>query len=213
LQDILAADGFPALKSEVIFSGFWTVTSTDPQSQQWIDATGSFDGTNTQASPFLPATLIEPLEVWERIYNGSSPTDFLEMDKFVNGLPAVPKGPWNKFWEWRNDKLYIPGSVNIMDIRIRYAAYLADIVDGVSTPWYQQSVPIARCLDSLSLFVAAEYLAAQEDQAMNDKATTYEASARAAAALIGGRDSAQARAARSGAVLGAMNDVRTPGAK
>ena len=157
------------------------------------------------SSPALPSNLIEPLEVWERITNVANPTAFLEMDKLLHAIPNVTKDEWNRFWQWRQDTLYLPGSRVTMDLRIFYSSYLPDIVDittGTPSPWYLQPVPISRCLDALSFMVAAEYLGAQADPEMAQKAQAFNEQGMAAAMLIGARDTANVRMARKESALG-----------
>ncbi len=209
LQSILAGNaesGFQGLKVDTIISSFPTVApANDPAVQQTIDLSGTFDGTTQTSTPALPSNLIEPLEVWERIHNAGSPTDFLEMDKLLHAIPNVTKSQWNRFWQWRQDTLCLPGSTVLMDLRIFYNAFLPDIVDvttGTPSPWYLQSVPISRCLDALSFMVAAEYLGAQADPEMAQKAQAFNEQGMAAAMLIGARDTANVRMARKESVLG-----------
>lgn len=204
LQALLYASptaGFQGLKADTIISGFYATTNTDPASQQSIDVNGSFDGTNPQTTPTLPSTLIEPMEVWERIHvNSGTPNQFLEMDKLDRALPAIYKGNWNRSWQWRQDTLYLPGSLVIMDLRVFYGSFLPDLADNGAVPWYNQAVPISRCLDSLSLFICAEAAMANQDA---DGAAALDSKAQAAAMLIGARDTEEIRMARSAA------DVRT----
>ena len=210
LQTVLMGNpesGFQGLKVDTIIPGFYANPSSDPASQQSIDLSGSFDGVNVHATPTLPANLIEPLEVWERITNNVTPTDFLSMDKLPRGIPSVTKTPWNKFWQWRQDTLFLPGATQIVDLRIFYNSFLADIVDvtsGTPSPWYLQQVPISRCLDPMSFFVAAEYLAAQEEDALNQKAAAFNEQGTAAAGLIGARDTANVKMIRKESMIGGM---------
>ena len=173
------------MKLYAILADLPATSNLDPVSNVALDI---------NSTPAIPANLIEPLQVFERIYSAGTPGNFLEMDKLDHALPAVPKGNWNKFWQWTNDTLFIPGSLLAMDIRIFFNSFLPDIVDSGSTPWFQQPVPISRCLDPLSLFVCAEYAAANQDM---DAAAMFEQRAKDTSMLINARDTEESRLARS----------------
>ena len=214
LQEILAAAGYPALTDEVIFAAFYAVVGTDPAIQQWIDITGAFDGKNDQVSPVLPAgptppALIQPMKLWERITApaGSVPGAFQEMTQVFDGLPAVPKTFRNIDWEWRDDTLYLPGATSAVDLRLRYAAFLPDIVDVTTSPWFTQPVPIARCLEPMADFILAEFAAAAQD---SESAAAWEAAGRAATMLIANRNVNQAMLTSRGAELNRMALPPTP---
>ena len=201
LQTLLLSNpdvGFQGLKLYDILANVPATGNTDPASNVALDI---------NSSPALPTNLIEPLQISERIYSGGSPGNFLSMDKLDHEFPAVPKANWNRFWQWTNDTLFIPGSLVAMDIRIFYNSFLADIADSGNTPWFQQPVPISRCLDSLASYICAEYAAANMDM---DGATMFEQKARDAAMLINQRDVEESRLARSEADLRARMVTASP---
>lgn len=208
LQTILTSNpesGFQALKTDLILAQFPALVGTDPALYQSIDVAGYWDGSVSHTGPpALPVTLVEPLEVWERIYSATTPSNFLKMDKLLHAVPATPKGAWNKFWQWRGDTLFLPGATNAMDLRIFHSSFLVDIVDVATAPWYTQPVPLSRCLDAMSAFLAAEYLAAQNDDQMNQRAVAFEAAGQTAAAMMSARDTANVKMARTEAQLGGM---------
>ena len=205
LQDILAGLGCSRLKSETILLNFPANTNLDPSSQQWIDGSGSFNGTGG-AGFTLPVDTVEVLEVWERPTGGAN-QNFMETDRMFNGLPAVPKVQWNLVWEWRGDRMYMPGATVATDFRLRYSAYLADMTDSGTTPWFLQSVPIMRCLDALALLICAEVAASKDTEA----AAAFLMAGTDAAKAIFNRDPAQARSILKGSEYGKMSDPRTPG--
>ena len=182
LQEFLANLGYTKLTGDTVITGLPPVASTDPATMVWIDWFNYFDGANLWALPVLPNDLIIPKRLWERQTGTAS--GFADMGMYLDGLPNWAKKSRNLVWEWRGDQIFMPGSQATMDIRVRYARYLPDIQDAGSVPWFQQPVPIMRCMDSLSYFICSEVLEARADIEENpfiDKAT-------AAAKLIMNRD-------------------------
>ena len=215
LQEYLADLGYTGLKQEITFTAVPAAASIDPALQVWISYAGYWDGVGLQAAPLLPQNLIRPYKIWERA-NGSAAL-MTEMDMVLNGLPAVPKLNWNRQWEWRDDVLYMPGSLVVTDIRSRYAGALLDMSDvagspGINqlanTPWYGQPVPIMRCVDSLADYLCREVCVARGDM---DGATAFQASAEANARKILNRDTADPKAVYKASELGKMADRFTPG--
>ena len=125
LQELLVNFGCPWLTLETILSSVPLVTSADAGIFVWFNWANYWDGTGNQAAPVLPQDLIAPIRLWERAHGT---TAFFPMDKLLDGLPAVPKLTYNKSWEWRNGAIYMPGSSQVMDLRLRYAAFFADFL-------------------------------------------------------------------------------------
>lgn len=168
-QDILAERGYDRLLEEVVVYEFPVVASFDPASQVWLDQTGCFDGVTTYDTPFLPADFAHPLKIWERWSNQNAEFAEPPMEKMLDGLPAVIKTTNLRRWEWRQDKIYMSGSQISEDLRIRYVTYFDDFLDitedpgpnQVVGPWFAQPVPVMRCADSFSWYIAAELVAAR----------------------------------------------------
>jgi hypothetical protein len=103
-----------------------------------IPAIGTSPDPSVQASltdsttPQLPVDLEVPLKLWERP-NGSS-QEFFEMTDMTNkgGLPSRVQDQVLSLWEWRTDGIYFLGALQDTQIRIRYRAIYADLVDGSS---------------------------------------------------------------------------------
>ena len=168
MQALLANLGYSRLKQQFIGTAYPVVAPTDPASQTFLSWEYFFDGTSYYQPPdvnLLPFDFICPLRMWER-WSGTG-AYFQPMAMAPDGLPDWQKRPWNGWFEWREDAIYMPGSTAIMDLRIEYAAYLADFpVDPLTnvlvTP-ATQKVPIMRCQSSL-----ANYLCAEMAQGRND---------------------------------------------
>jgi len=146
LQDFWAKLGFSRLTGEAFFSA----------------TAGTVTQINWTTTPALPADLILPVRMWERITGSGE--NYLEMDRLTRGLPIVTTGPWNRYWEFREENIYIPGvTSSTMDYRIRYAAFLSDFVANGTTAFASQTVPVMRCLNPFSLYIAAEMAAPRGD--------------------------------------------------
>ena len=199
LQEFLANLGFAQLRQEGIITGLPVVSSVDPASQVRIDWFGYFDGQNLFPAPMLPPDLMVPLQVWER--QSGVNAAFVPMEPILDGMPTWNKQSRNGIWEWRADGLYMPGALIVTDLRIRYNRYLPDFSDTAAVQWFQQSVPITRCLDALSYFICAEVAEAREDLADDG---TFRQKGESAARLLMNRDIAmkqrvnQRRQSRSG---------------
>lgn len=155
--EFLANIGFTALKQEQVVTGLPISASLDPADTSWIDWFNCFDGSNLYAAPHLPSDLIIPLKVWERPTgrNAQFPRDPMEL--CFDGLPSAQKQSANGCWEWRANRIYFPGSLQVMDFRILYQRYLGDFLDVGTVQWFQQPVPIQRCQDALSLYICSEF--------------------------------------------------------
>lgn len=158
-QNELMNLGSTRFNFEFFIYGFYQAANpSDPSTQSWINWFASSDGVNQYTTPVLPPNLLIPLWIKERIpgYNSmfSGP-----MENMMDGLPGYTKGPFNRYWTWRNDTIYLPGTTSPIDLQIKALMYINDIIDNSPTnglPWFQQPYPIARCQDALSLYVAAE---------------------------------------------------------
>ena len=136
LQEYLADRGYPALNRDVILTAVPAWTATDPGIFVWWNWSNYYDGTNQQAAPVLPQDMISPLDLYERV-SGSSAI-FKPMDQVFNGLPtanpaggATARDTLNRLWEWRQERIYMPGASGTTDIRLRYAGYISGFLVGV----------------------------------------------------------------------------------
>ena len=82
----------------------------------------------------LPADLVAPLKIWERPASVGS-ADFFEMVNLTDGggIPPTLQGQTLEVWEWRTDGLVFRGATQDTQIRLRYLAGFADLVDGTSS--------------------------------------------------------------------------------
>ena len=129
VQEYLAARGFAALNRERIFTSVPAWTSTDLGTFVYFDWVSYFDGTNPQSAPVLPQDMISPLDLYERVHSVGG--NYTPIDQCFNGLPTVARDSINRLWEWRQEKIYLPGATGITDIRMRYAGYIGDFNIGI----------------------------------------------------------------------------------
>lgn len=187
LQAYLGNLGYQQVTSEVLIMSLPVVQTVDPAVFTWLGWTGYFDGANLNPTPALPSDFTYPIKVWERWSGQNMQFSDPSMEKILDGMPTRSKTTSNRFWEWRSDAIWMPGSQMIEDLRIRYVRWLADFADLGTTRWYQQTVPIMRCSDALGWFIAA----AVENAAKNgdkDVAAGFLTNGMAAADEIFNRD-------------------------
>jgi hypothetical protein len=172
-QDFLANKGYSALTNSVVIYGLPVAGSTDPATDAWLSWDGFWDGATFWSSSAyqLPTGFSHPLVIWER-WNGTN-AEFSDppMEKWVDGYPSEQKTTSMRFWEWRNNAIYMPGSQVVEDLKIRYVQYMPDIVDVGSTMWWVQPVPIPRIAQGLSRMLCAELARSRDDQALEASET------------------------------------------
>jgi hypothetical protein len=110
------------LESLPIIDGSLGPGIPDAAVQTYLDNTGYFDGTTLHPSLTLPSDIIRPIRIWER--TSSTIDTFIPMNQVMNGLP--PRNQLSRLieWEWRYEKIYFVGALELRDIRIRYVATL-----------------------------------------------------------------------------------------
>ena len=185
LQEFLANLGYSAFTRETILQSCPVVaTLTDPSVQTYVNWDGFYDGVNLWPEPVLPDDLICPKRVYER---RSAPHGyFIPMELIIDGMPSLSKQSLNLWWDWRSGAIFMPGSMQAMDLKIEYSAYLSDFVDVGTTRWYEAQIPMSmqRCLNAFAWYVCAEYSSGRDD--MDEE--RFETKAEAAAKQIMNRD-------------------------
>lgn len=164
LQNFLANLGWSRVTREVLIIGLPPVQTSDPAVQVYINWENYFDGFTFWNDPVLPPDFTYPLKVWERWSGMNLPFPDEPMEMMLEGLPDQgPKQVYNWFCDWRDDSLFMPGSLMVMDLRFRYVSLLPDIVDSSPNPgrWYMQPVPIYNCLDALAWYIVFEIASAR----------------------------------------------------
>lgn len=194
MQETLSNMGWTGTKAEIIVENLPLVATLDPASQCFINWFNFFDGVNFWDAPTLPDNLVHPLKVWQRYTGQNMPFPKQEMECYLDGLPNWQKTNVNGGWEWRENSIYLTGATQAIDLRILYVKYLPDIVDVGNDRWFRQQVPIARCQEPLSLFVAAEFASSRipsneaEAAAQSGATKSFQDRAEIATKLIFNRD-------------------------
>ena len=148
----------------------------DPAVQVAIGTNGYFDGTLWHGSYALPGDVFEVIRCWER--ETASNNTFCDMGEPANGMAGVYQtSGWGR-WEWRNDMVWTPGSLDNRDLRIRYLMLLnAQFVANTNTA--TTYLPIKDCEEAVARKIGRMYarrqggamyqIAQQEEiQATND---------------------------------------------
>lgn len=167
LQEMMADLGSQRTNGHVYILNIPATESLDPGSQCFLSWTQYFDGVAYFAPPtvaVLPQDLMEPLKVKQR--PSGTFGSYVEIPCAPQGIPSMTKLQVQRNWLWRNDALWLTGATQAVDLEIEYIAYLPDIVANfpiLATPWYSQPVPIVRCANALSWYVAAEVAGARGD--------------------------------------------------
>lgn len=167
LQFFLASLGYSVLKRPFIALALPVVDSTDPALWTTLTWSAFTNASGTVIAPpgiaVLPQDMILPLKVSER--RTGTQSRFCPMQMAQDELPATRKGPYNGWWIWENNTLYMPGSIYSMDLRMELAIYLSDFITVGATQWFQQPVPIIRGKTALAYFICDEIVQAREDLA------------------------------------------------
>jgi hypothetical protein len=162
LQEFLMNLGDTRFIDEIIISALPIVATTDPASQCWLDWTGFFDGTQVWTNYALPQKCDFPLKLWDRV-SGINAGWGRHLENQMDGLPATYKAQRNGIFEWRNDKVYMPGALLPVDLRVRFAQFFPDFQTQGDTEWWQQPVPLTRSLDALADFICVEASDGRDD--------------------------------------------------
>lgn len=183
LQQFLANLGYSRLIDEKVIHGLPICASSDPAAHCWIDWTGFWDGTQIWTGFALPRKCMFPLRLWDRV-TGFNAGWGEAMVNIMDGLPAKFKYPRNGIFEWRNDRIYMPGTTLPVDLRVRFAQFFPFFETQGDTQWYQQPVPIVGSLDALADYICVEASDGRDDV----DSQTFKTRAEGEAKLIFNRD-------------------------
>lgn len=144
----------------------------DPSVQVAIGANGYFDGTEWHGAYALPTGVYQVVRCWER--QTSSNDNFQDMGEPSNGMAGVYQGQgWGR-WEWRQNMVWTPGSLDNRDLRIRFLLTLNAPFTSTINP-ATTYLPIMDCEESVARKIGRMYarrqggamyqIAMQEEQA------------------------------------------------
>jgi hypothetical protein len=130
----------------------------DPSVQVYVAFNGYYDGTLWHANYGLPQGVFQVMRCWER-ETGSNDI-FQDMGEPSDGLAGVNQGNgWGR-WEWRQDMVCLPGSLDYRDLRLRYLmilnAYFVANADPTTT-----YLPIMGCEEAVARIIDRLYAARQ----------------------------------------------------
>lgn len=154
--------GQPTLiKDNIIVEGLTPVNSPrfglgqpDPAIQVYLGFNGYFDGLTVNNNLLLPADVITVERVWER--QSETNNVFVPMMQPQFGLPSRPQTPRLVDWEWRNDNIWMVGSTQTNDLRLRYWCALPQFFSS-TLDFNTTFVPIIDCQDAVAYKTAAKY--------------------------------------------------------
>lgn len=126
----------------------------DPAVQVAIGQNGYFDGTDWHASYCLPQEVFQVVRCWER-QNASNDT-FADMDEPSDGMAGVYQTQgWGR-WEWRQQMVWTPGSLDYRDLRIRFLMTLQTQFVANMNP-ATTYVPIVDCEEAIARKIGRMY--------------------------------------------------------
>src|SRR5215467_12658075 len=108
------------IRDNVIIFGIPPQALNNPQVQVNISFDGYFDGQQQHGDKKLPGDLMQPLVLWQRQSNQNQ--NFAGMKPAMEGLCSTFPQPWFGEWEWRDYAIWLNGSTQTMDLRLRYVA-------------------------------------------------------------------------------------------
>jgi len=130
----------------------------DPTVQCYVAFNGYFDGTDWHASYGLPQGVFQVIRCWER-ETGSNDV-MQDMGEPSDGLAGVYQtNGWGR-WEWRQDMICLPGSLDYRDLRIRYLMILNALFVANANP-ATTYLPIMDCEEAVASIIARLYAARQ----------------------------------------------------
>ncbi len=130
---------------------------SNPAVQVALQFTGYFDGLQNWSNFTLPGNLLYPLEVWERASTGaSSSAPFGQMIQTTGSLCPRQQTQVLGEWEWRQDGIWMNGSTQTRDIRLRYIFSFSDLATS-SINWDTTYVPILDCQEAVADKIEVRY--------------------------------------------------------
>lgn len=126
----------------------------DPAVQVNVGLTGYYDGSQMHANWKLPAGCFQVVRVWER--ETASQDNFQDLGEPSDGLAGVYQTSGFGRWEWRQDAVYLPGSLDTRDLRFRWLMILQpQFVVGVNPA--TTYLPIMDCEEAIARKIARMY--------------------------------------------------------
>ncbi len=118
-----------------------------------IQNVGYFDGLGFNSSFILPTDMLYPLEMWQRTTGSNS---FAPLNQAEGALAPRNQGVGLGQWEYRDDGIWMNGSVQTMDARLRYVATF-QALDNANVDWDNTFIPITDCEEALANYIVYLY--------------------------------------------------------
>lgn len=147
----LANAGVRAVSDYVNLVNLQPVANSDPSTVVYVDWNEYSDGVNLWPAPVLPQALLIPLRCWQRL-TGATASPFVRLRPANDGVPPYVQTAYFQCWEWRNNRLQLPGALQSNDLRVLYEIFFPDI-----TAW-DQTIPLPDCQDAIAYMIAAQFL-------------------------------------------------------
>ena len=130
----------------------------DPSVQVYVGFNGYYDGTEWYANYGLPQGVYQVLRCWER--ETDSQNNFQDMGEPANGMAGVYQtNGWGR-WEWRQNMVCLPGSLDYRDLRLRYNMILNALFVANANP-STTYLPIMGCEEAVARTIDRLYAARQ----------------------------------------------------
>lgn len=153
--------GQPTLiKDNVLLLGLTPVNSPlgvgapNPATQVSIQYVGYFDGLEYNADLALPGDLILPLEVWWRQSGTNFP--FAKVPQATGPLRSRYQSILPGQWEWRQDGIWLNGSIVSIDARLRYISTFVNLASP-NIDWTNTFVPILDSQEAIADKIVLRY--------------------------------------------------------
>lgn len=140
-----------------ILTGLPALATTDPAVQVAIGYNGFFDGYQWHADWTLPVGLKKVGAIWER--QSGVNEDFVPMQRATMGLPSVLQGTRMGWWEPRQGAIWMVGSTESVDIRIRGTIGFPSTYNVANLDFDTTYVPIQNCADAVMAKMLKRYAA------------------------------------------------------
>lgn len=128
--------------------------SPDAAAQVALTYTGFFDGTQWHSTFKLPANMFQPTRMWQRVTATNLP--FAPLPQAQDGLNPGMQGNLLGAWEWREDGVWMNGSIQNCDVRIRSQVKLP-VFRGNNLDWTTTHIPMQECTNAVA-YRAAEII-------------------------------------------------------
>jgi len=160
LQDKLGENGvITFIQDNIILTPITPLATPDPAKELFISYDGFFNGTAMVSKPFLPSNVVAVEKLWERQTGSGLP--FQPMTEPMEGLPSILQGPWLNYWEYRGDSIYLTGSTQTEDLRMRAQIRQVPIAAADAGDLDNVEIQILASVNAMATLVAYNYARAR----------------------------------------------------